>query len=315
MNAHESRSRLRRPQLTSLLLTLLAALVVGFGLASSTAQSPQESPAQSEEEERKFENTIPAHVPIKVKLKNEQSFKNPKNKDWAKELEIEVKNTGTKPIYLLMVTFNMPDFTLEDGHSVVFGIRYGRKELIQLDAPLLPDDVPIQPGETITMMIPENQTRGYQNVRDGRNKADAKKIEFELQFINFGDGTGLEMPPGVPAHNPNRRRSQNSQPPQQGDSVCQPPPRLQAAEPPATFLKASYPPEPANFLRVDFYSRRISRHSPRPPAPATARTFLIASTGNRSARIIALAITTARLLPTSRRGTVATRPPFVGRWS
>jgi hypothetical protein len=67
------------------------------GIVSSTAQSAQDDA----KDERKFENTIPAHVPVRVKLKNEQAFKNPKNKNWARELEIEVKNTGSKPIYFM----------------------------------------------------------------------------------------------------------------------------------------------------------------------------------------------------------------------
>ncbi|HEV7903011.1 MAG TPA: hypothetical protein VGO96_04145, partial [Pyrinomonadaceae bacterium] len=84
------------------LIVFVAALAASFlglcavGIVSGTAQS-----AQDNQNERKFENTIPTHVPIKVKVKNEQAFKNLKNKNWARELEIEVKNTGSKPIYFM----------------------------------------------------------------------------------------------------------------------------------------------------------------------------------------------------------------------
>ena len=44
------------------------------GFVSGTAQSVQE--------EREFKNTVPAHVPVKVKIKNEKSFKDKGNKGW-----------------------------------------------------------------------------------------------------------------------------------------------------------------------------------------------------------------------------------------
>ncbi len=81
-------------------LTALLALCV-VGMVSGTAQSPQDNAAASSVEEREFKNTVPAHVPIKIKLKTEQSFKKKENKNWARELEIEVKNTGSKPIYFI----------------------------------------------------------------------------------------------------------------------------------------------------------------------------------------------------------------------
>jgi hypothetical protein len=148
METPDTRPRSRRPSLTQLLITLSAALVLAFGFAASTAQ---DNSGQSEDEERKFENRIPAHVPVKVKLKNEQAFKDRKNKDWARGLEIEVRNTGTKPIYFLYVIVGLPDFVLEDGNSAGFQVRYGRAELVDLDAIVQPDDVPIQPGESITL--------------------------------------------------------------------------------------------------------------------------------------------------------------------
>ncbi|HEX8557870.1 MAG TPA: hypothetical protein VF668_07220 [Pyrinomonadaceae bacterium] len=34
-----------------------------------------------------------------MKLKSEKSFKDLKNKRWLRELELEVKNTGSRPIH------------------------------------------------------------------------------------------------------------------------------------------------------------------------------------------------------------------------
>src|SRR5688572_27643880 len=151
MNAQRL-SRLIQPHnLTSLLIVSFALLVVAFGLSSGAAQSSQDGAADSAPDEREFKNTVPAHVPIKVKLRNEQSFKKKENKNWARELEIEIKNTGTKPIYFMYMVVNMPDVRGENGYPYAFQLHYGRMELRDLEAPVLPDDVPVRPGESVVL--------------------------------------------------------------------------------------------------------------------------------------------------------------------
>jgi hypothetical protein len=267
MDTHDARSRTRRPTLVRLLMMLSAGLVLATGFAAGTAQTPQETQAQSEEEERRFENGIPAHVPVKVKLRNEQAFKNPKNKEWGRDLEIEVRNTGTKPIYFMYMVVDLPDFLLEDGNPVGFQVKYGRGELVLMDTPVLPDDVPILPGESVTLKIRENSWQGFKAIRDKKNKADPKKVRFDLQLINFGDGTGLQSTKGEPTPNPHRKRSQSTSPPSQGAGLCQPPPGAGGAESPLKFLKASYPTQPADLLRADFFEPEEPL-LPAPPARA-----------------------------------------------
>lgn len=195
MKPHHILSRLQHLKPTVLAATLLIAFLglCGFGLVSSTAQSTQDD----SKDERKFENTIPAHVPLKVKLKNEQSFKNFKNKKWVREWEIEVKNTGSKPIYYLAVLVDMPELIVQ-GHPLAFRIVYGRRELLYINTPILPDDLPVLPGETVTLKVPESLVRGYEKLMNKGAHDDAKKVEFRLTFINFGDGTGLITTQGLP---------------------------------------------------------------------------------------------------------------------
>src|SRR6185503_20775947 len=59
-----------------------------------------------QEEERQLEDLIPKHVPIKIKIKKEKEagFKDLKNEQWGREFELEVTNTGTKPIYSLYLS-------------------------------------------------------------------------------------------------------------------------------------------------------------------------------------------------------------------
>lgn len=56
-----------------------------------------------QENERQVVDLIPKHVPIKIKIKKEKEagFKDLSNEKWAREFELEVTNTGTKPIYYL----------------------------------------------------------------------------------------------------------------------------------------------------------------------------------------------------------------------
>src|ERR687893_895421 len=140
MNAQKILSHLQNLKPAVLAAALLASFLIlcGTGIVSSKARSAQDDA----KDERKFENTIPAHVPLKVKVKNEQSFKNLKNKNWARELEIEVQNTGSKPIYFMYMIVDLPDFIL-DHDPLAFQVTYGRKELVRLSTPLQPDDVPI----------------------------------------------------------------------------------------------------------------------------------------------------------------------------
>ncbi|HLL72149.1 MAG TPA: hypothetical protein VK363_11980 [Pyrinomonadaceae bacterium] len=218
-------------RLQNLKLTFLAAaLLVSFltlcvvGIVSSTAQSTQDDA----EDERKFENTIPAHVPLKVKVKNEQSFKNMKNKNWARELEIEVKNTGNKPIYFMYMVIYLPDMIV-NGNPAGFQVTYGRKELVRLTTLIEADDVPIQPGETATLRISEAQVRGFEKLIDEEKRVPPKKVEFDLQLINFGDGTGLRSKQGRPHPDPNKKRASNVPYTKKGDQAGLPTSKAQTS--------------------------------------------------------------------------------------
>jgi hypothetical protein len=201
MPSHPENSK--PPVLVALLLTSFF-ILCAVGSVSGTAQS-----AQADSTERKFENTIPAHVPIRVKLKNKQSFKQLENKKWARELAIEIKNTGSKPIYFLYMLIVMPDVTI-GSYPYAMQLHYGRRELVRLDAPIQPDDLPINPGETVTLSITENQVKGYEESRDRERRADPKKIKFDMQLINFGDGTGLRGTDARPSPDPARKERSNT---------------------------------------------------------------------------------------------------------
>jgi hypothetical protein len=228
--------------IVEIILLALLLVICAVGLVSSTAQSTQE-------EERKFENTVPDHVPVKVKLKNEQTFKDVKNKNWARELEIEVKNTGNKPIYFLYMLLVLPDVSVE-GDPYALQITYGRKELVRLSTPTQPDDVPIRPGETVTLNVSADQVSGYEQSRDKEKRHEPKKARLDFQVINFGDGTGLRGADGRP-YLPHKKIQKIStviktqRPPTSVDAIAGSPDKIS---------NSFYFTLPASFSRVNFYS-------------------------------------------------------------
>ncbi len=110
-----------------LLLVLFSA--VAFLLKASM------SPTSAGTQERELENTIPKHVPLKIKVsdRKEKAFRDLKNEHWLRDLEIEVTNTGDKPIYMLELNISMPDVIAPNG--LVYGFRHSiwpkRAHLVQ----------------------------------------------------------------------------------------------------------------------------------------------------------------------------------------
>lgn len=231
----------RRRALALFVISISVLAACAAGLASRAAQSPAA-------EEREFKNTIPEHVPLKVKLRNEQSFKNLKNERWARELEIEVRNTGIKPIYYVYLIINMPEVHV-GGHPLTFRVAYGRKELAFLETLLEPDDLPIRAGESVTLKIRDSQVKGYENWRDKEKVADPKKIEIEMQIINFGDGTGYRSNQGIP--DSAKKQSSNASRLREGPRTCAAPPVVPTPLLPGRFLKAYASTAPARLSRAD----------------------------------------------------------------
>lgn len=79
----------------ALVLAVVGTLIIGSRPAQSSAAV----------QERILESLVKQDVPIKVKIKKEkeQSFKDLNNRKWAREFELEVTNTGDKPIYFLYI--------------------------------------------------------------------------------------------------------------------------------------------------------------------------------------------------------------------
>jgi hypothetical protein len=163
-----------------LVLSIVGVLLTASRLTSSSAAL----------QERSFENKIPAHIPIKIKIKKEkaESFKDLKNEKWLREFELEVTNTGDKPIYFLYIMLGTNVKDREDGVELMYPLTYGRAELGSIVSKAISDDIPIKPGETQILKLGEVPV-WEQGVREKR-WPQSTKFTAEIQLLSFGDGTG-----------------------------------------------------------------------------------------------------------------------------
>lgn len=172
-----------------LFLCLVLVFLMNDAMALSIAQSA---------EEREMEITIPKHLPIKVRMKEEKekAFKDLKNEKWLRDFELEITNTGDKPIYFLSLSITLPEIIAPfqigpDVNKMGFVIHYGRGRLIDIETKPWPDDIPIKPGETYVFSFPAREQVDWDRFRKREKKPDAKKLILRFQALSFGDGTGF----------------------------------------------------------------------------------------------------------------------------
>jgi hypothetical protein len=204
--------------------------------------SPVSSLAQSSTAERVLEDKLPAHLPIKVKVKNLEKDK------WADELEIEVRNTGDKPIYYLNLALLMPE-VMVSGSPTGFSLVYGNMELIDVKKRPEPADVSIQPGESYVFKLPERSVKGWKVHKAGSEQANPKKLVLIFKSLRFGDGTGFWTTGGVPV--PNKKVSRNTCDKERKESAATGN-YLRSTRPPDTFPTSSLSFLPVSSLPANF---------------------------------------------------------------
>ncbi len=145
------------------------------------------------QEERELEDKIPKHLPIKVKIKKEKekAFKDLKNEKWVRDFQLEITNTGNKPIYFLSLSITLPELTAPDGKNIGLVVHYGRGQLINVETKATRDDIPIMPGETYVFSFPGIVVESWEGFKQREKKPDPKKLILRFQALSFGDGTGF----------------------------------------------------------------------------------------------------------------------------
>jgi hypothetical protein len=169
----------KRRNLIALTVALSALFVSLCGFVAVTGT------AQVLKEERKLEDKIPLNVPIKVKVKNLQ------NEKWVRDLEVEVKNTGDKPIYYIKFHLLVPEAKSPNGTKMGFLFKYGRDEMLDINERATPEDTPINPGETHIFKLEEKFVKPWERADIDPNWRNPKRFVLMFSAINYGDGTGF----------------------------------------------------------------------------------------------------------------------------
>jgi hypothetical protein len=244
---------------------LLLSLVAFFGFVGSRAQSDAK-------QEREVVEKIPKHLPIKVKVKKPEKLKDAGNEDWLGELELEVTNTGTKPIYYLYISVYLPDVVAPNGHSFGYPLKYGRNELVAFDEPVRPDDVPLLPGEVVVLKVPAEQAELWKRGRAEGDRPNPKKIVLRFNYLNFGDGTGFVGSDGKSLPEVKERGANATCPEGDTNTVG----ASSMPQPPRSYFPdiaslATYLPPPVNLVPAFFFI------NPASPAPAMRQDLCCAS--------------------------------------
>jgi hypothetical protein len=116
---------------------------------------------------------------------------------WIEELEIEVKNISTKPVYYLDVDVFFPDAVVNaEGvlRKLIIPLIYGRVELMKGGHFATPGDVPIRPGDSYIFKVPEQSRKGIERHLDEGIVSDSalKRLGIKGYSLSFGDGTGFK---------------------------------------------------------------------------------------------------------------------------
>jgi hypothetical protein len=173
---------------------LFAVGVIAVALLNVTISTT----AQSSQSKRQLDDRVPGHLPIKIKIKKEkeEGFQDLANEHWPRDFQLEVKNTGDRPIYGLGLAWELTEVRAPDGNIYGATLNYGRAEFMTVPGETpKPDDVPIQPGEIHVFKLSKPMADGLASFAK-ENHLTLKNVMVWFRFISFGDGTGWEGPEG-----------------------------------------------------------------------------------------------------------------------
>ena len=150
-------------------------------------------PAIGQSAKQRVYNDVPEHIPIKIEIKNNDT------ENVLETAEIEITNTGHKPIYYLYFLLNSSDVKSPFGNPIGFPLRFGRKDLIVLNELARKDDEAIHPNEKYIFKVPQKKVQKF-NERQGVWKyvSTPKKYKLVFQLLNYGDRTGFSDSSGSP---------------------------------------------------------------------------------------------------------------------
>lgn len=137
------------------------------------------------EDERKLKVKEFKDMPLAIK-----EVRNLQSATWYKDLEIEVKNISSKPIYSVLAYLKFPDVNADPHRVSGITMEFGLDKYIDIRVIGNPADPRVNPGETCVLRIDEQYWAG---LRWKQEHAPERVKKFELKFgvISFGDQTGF----------------------------------------------------------------------------------------------------------------------------
>ena len=160
----------------TLLISLTLLLVVLFSL----------SPVQSAVQERSLKIKPFKDMPVAVR-----QIKNLQSETWFSDLQIEVKNVSTKPIYFMAVYLIFPDERVAGNGKSGILLTYGNPKNGNINRYADPKDEHLEPGETHLFTVPAMYRKGLET-KHKKIPSLMKNLMLKFSMINFGDGTGFE---------------------------------------------------------------------------------------------------------------------------
>ncbi len=117
-------------------------------------------------------------------------MRNLQNEHWMRDLELEIKNISSKPIYHIALTLALPDL---GGQAFHYGVplRYGEPGKWVIDDIARPGDMSLKPGETYVFRVSDGLWQGFENYTASLPDFLTKRVLFRYA-ANFGDGTGFD---------------------------------------------------------------------------------------------------------------------------
>lgn len=119
------------------------------------------------------------------------AIRNVESETWYKDLQIEVKNIGTKPIYFILAYLEFPDHK-PGGRDIGFDLTFGDLKYVDIAVLADPQAPHIDPGQTYVLTIPPKYAKSLGR-KHGKAPEEFKKLNFHIDIISFGDGTGFEV--------------------------------------------------------------------------------------------------------------------------
>lgn len=155
-------------------------------LPASAAEIAELRRKAQDQEKRNLKTREFKDMPLKYHV-----IRNVDSETWYKNLQIEVKNVGTKPIYFMLAYLEFPDHK-PGGRNTGVSLTFGALKNWDIGDFADPQDPHLDPGETYVFTIPE-ESRKWLGKQHERVPQEFKKLDFHIDIISFGDRTGFEI--------------------------------------------------------------------------------------------------------------------------